>query len=313
MGYSPSIPHPRELRERFQPVEGTSGLLLLGWLASATLAVIIPVSKWSAERSKYHRYYGQYNEYEYQQQQYENQNNGNYNNNYNGNNNRYSQLCSWWDFQCRYRVGRYQQMYGNGDGGQEEGQMRAMLPGWYFFFGGSIDQDDRDGEEGGMGKNEGSMKFVYTMTIIMFLGLTVFGFRTMYAGKDRMGVIAALLIFGTFSLMNLLTTVQGTVETDNRFFENSIYGWFGQWSVLVAFTDFWLCLHCFLFAGALGVMGCLDKRAARSAALVEPATADDAPAASYNLDNGIYKPDGSQVAVAPAVPAQRTNSYYAAP
>jgi len=301
MRYIPSIAHPRELRERFQPVEGTSVILLLGWLVSAALAVIIPVSKWAAERNKYHRYYGQYNEYNYQQEG----NNGNYNN-YNGNNNMYSQFCSWWDFQCRYRVGRYQQMYGNGEGGQEEGQMRAMLPGWYFFFGGSIEQDG-EGEEGSTRKNEGSMQFVYAMTVIMFLGLTVFGYRSMYAGKDRMGVIAALLIFGTFSLLNLVTTVQGTVETDNRFFENSIYGWFGQWSVLVAYTDFWLCLHCFLFAGALGLMGCFDKRAARSAALIEPAAADDAPAASY----GIYKPDGSQVAVGPAVPAERTNSYYA--
>lgn len=57
------IPRPNELREKFQP-EGTSGALLFGWALSSILAMIIPVSKWGAERNKYYNYYGQYNEYE---------------------------------------------------------------------------------------------------------------------------------------------------------------------------------------------------------------------------------------------------------
>lgn len=166
-------------------------------------------------------------------------------------------------------MNRYQQMYGQnggqGGGNQEQAQMRAMLPGWYFFFGGSVEEDQRRREEMGMGSNDGSMKFVYAMTIIMFIGLAVFGFRSMYAGKDRAGVIVALLIFGQFSLMNLLTTVQGTIETDGRFFEDSVYGWFGQWSVLVAYTDFWIMIHCFAFAAFLSILRCLDKKGQKDA------------------------------------------------
>jgi len=258
------IPRPREIRESFQP-EGTSGYLLAGWTLSSFLALIVPVSKWAAERNRYHQYYGQYNEYQQQQQQYEN---GNYNGNYNGNGNGnvYGGMCSWWNFKCRYRMQQYQQMYGNnnnGDQDQEQAQMRAMMPGWYFFFGGAVEDDDREREEMGLTSNESSMKFVWFCTIIMFIGLSIFGFRAMYSGKDRVGVIVALLIFGQFSLMNLLTTVQGTIETDNRFFEDSVYGWFGQWSVLVAYTDFWLMLHCFIFAGMLGILRVLDKKAQR--------------------------------------------------
>lgn len=188
---------------------------------------------------------------------------------------------------------RYQQMYGNGGngGGQEQAQMQAMLPGWYFFFGGAIEEDDREREEMGMGQNNGSMKFVYICTIIMFLGLSVFGFRSMYAGKDRMGVIVALLIFGQFSLMNLLTTVQGTIETDNRFFEDSIYGWFGQWSVLVAYTDFWLMLHCFIFAGLLGLLRCLDGKAQRDANAPDV----NAPDALHNLELGYMQEEDSVI------------------
>lgn len=262
MGISTNV---RNVRDRFQP-EGTSGVLLAGWLLSSILAIVIPVSKWGAERNRYFSYAGQYNLYEQQQRQYEEQANGNYgNNNYGG----YS-LCSWWNVRCRYRMKRWQQAYGNGNGGDNGGdngdnaQMMAMLPDWYFFFGGSMQEDERDREEMGLGQNDGSMKFVYACTVIMFVALSIFGFRSMYAGQDRAGLIVALLIFGQFSLMNLLTTVQGTVETDGQMYENSVYGWYGQWSVLVAFTDFWLMLHCFVFAAFLGMLRCLDKRAERT-------------------------------------------------
>lgn len=257
-----NIPRSRsELRDAFQPAQGTSGFLLLGWAISGILAIIIPVSKWSAERNKYYGYYGQYNAYEQQQRQYENEQNGN---NYG-----YYNLCSWWNLKCKYDMKRYQAMYGNGEngggGGGENGNMSAMLPGWFFFFGGSMEEDEREREEMGLGQNDGSMKFVYACTILMFIGMSVWGFRNMYLGKDRSGIIAALLIFGQFSLMNLMTTAQGTIETDNRFFEDSIYGWFGQWAVLVAYTDFWLMVHCFIFAAILSVLQCLDRRAANAA------------------------------------------------
>ena len=125
-----------------------------------------------------------------------------------------------------------------------------------------MEEDERQREEMGLGQNEGSMKFVYTCTILMFIGLSIFGLRSLYMGKEKSGIIVALLIFGQFSLMNLLTTVQGTIETDNRFFEDSVYGWYGQWAVLVAYTDFWLMIFCFIFASLLGMLQCIDKRAA---------------------------------------------------
>ena len=266
MGFNPrninmSIPNPREMRQKFQEGSSASGFLVFGWLLSAILAIIIPVSKWAAERNRYYRYYGQYKEYENQQRQYEQQQNGNYN---------YYNLCSWWNFKCRYNLYRYQQMYGNnnqgGQGGGENQQMAAMLPNWFFFFGGTMEEDERQREEMGLGQNEGSMKFVYICTILMFIGLSIFGLRSLYAGKEKSGIILALLIFGQFSLMNLLTTVQGTIETDNRFFEDSVYGWYGQWAVLVAYTDFWLMIFCFIFATVLGMLQCIDKRAASNVA-----------------------------------------------
>jgi hypothetical protein len=256
----PSIPHPHHLREQWKPE--TSGYLLFAWVLSSLLAVIIPVCKWAAERNSYFSYYGQYKLYEMQQRQYEQQANGNWNGSY-------YNSCGWWDFKCKVQAKQYQAMYGGnggnqqgGQGGEQNNQMRAVLPGWYYLFGGSIEMDDRQREEMGLtGSEEGGMKFVFFCSVIMFLALAVFGFRSMYTGKDRTGLIFALFMFGMFTIMNLLTTVQGSIETDDRFFEDSVYGWFGQWAVLVAYTDFWLIIHSFFFALLLGVLKLLDMKA----------------------------------------------------
>lgn len=135
------------------------------------------------------------------------------------------------------------------------------MPNWFFFFGGKIEEDDRQREEMGMTNSEGNMKFVYAWSILMFIGLAVYGFMTLYKGQDRMGLIIALVIFGNFALLNLITSV-GAVSTDNRDLEDSIYGWYGQFAVLLAYTDFWMMLHTFGFAVVLAVMNLLDKKKA---------------------------------------------------
>ena len=135
------------------------------------------------------------------------------------------------------------------------------MPNWFFFFGGKIEEDDRQREEMGMTNSEGNMKFVYAWSILMFIGLAVYGFMTLYKGQDRMGLIIALVIFGNFALLNLITSV-GAVSTDNRDLEDSIYGWCGQFTVLLAYTDFWMMLHTFGFAVVLAVMNLLDKKKA---------------------------------------------------
>ena len=129
------VPRPQELREAFHS-SPTSGYLLFGWVLSGVLAIIIPVSKWVAERNNYYNYAGKYNQYEQQQRQYEEQQNGNYN--------FYGSLCKWYDFKCRISMGRYQQQYGqNGEQNNEQQMMRQYLPNWFFFFGGQMEDDER--------------------------------------------------------------------------------------------------------------------------------------------------------------------------
>ena len=229
--------------------------MLLAWALSCFLAIIIPVSKWVKERNNYYSYQGQYNEYEQQQRQYEEQENGNY----------YAVTqCSWWNFKCRQNLSNYQVYNENGEQDErayEQMQMRASMPGWFFFFGGELEEDDRQREEMGFGQHDGNMKFVYFWTVFIFVGLAAFGWVTLYKGRDRQGLIIALTIFCQFALLNLITTV-GAVETDNRYFEESTYGWYGQFSVLLAYTDFWMMLQTFGFAVVLALTRCLDKKRA---------------------------------------------------
>lgn len=266
-----NIPHPREWRQKFQP-QGASPILLLFWTLSAFVVFVAPLIKWSVERNQYYQYAGRYVEYNNQQRQYEQQQNGNNNNN---NNINYYNLCGWWDYRCKAQMRQYQQ---NGQGGNNRDQNQIALPGWYYLFGGHAEEDERQREEMGMSSYDGTMKFVYSFTVIMFIGLSAYGFGRMYSGKERGSIIGALLVFGMFSLMNLLTTVQGTIDTDDRFFENSVYGWFGQWSVLVAYTDFFMVIHCFFFSLFLGVLMCLDKKAKKDVEAEENA--------EYNEDMG---------------------------
>lgn len=257
------VPSRAQIKEQFS---GASGITLACWILSSLIAMIAPVGKWAKERNQYYKYMGRYNEYEWKQRQYEEMQNGNgwYNN--------YSSYCSWWDFKCRQRVASYQyymqqgQQNGNQNQNRNGGYMR--MPGWYTFFGGRVETEG-EGREEEMRMHAGSsaaMKFVYAWNIIMFIGLSIYGYRVLASGKDRMGLIVALLIYAQFSLMNLITTVQGAIETDNRFFENSIYGWFGQYSVLVAYTDFWMFLHCIIFAAVLSIIQCFNRNKKENAA-----------------------------------------------
>ena len=249
----PSIPSMSALRASWAPASSVA--ILAAWAISCFLAIIIPVSKWSSERNSYYNYTGKYNEYEQQQRQYEQQQNGNY----------YAVTpCQWWNFSCRSNANAYQQFNNNGNQDEryyEQMQLRASMPNWFFFFGGKIEEDDRQREEMGLTNSEGNMKFVYAWSILMFIGLAVYGFVTLYKGQDRMGLIIALVIFGNFALVNLITSV-GAVSTDNRDLEDSIYGWYGQFAVLLAYTDFWMMLHTFGFAVVLAVMNLLDKKKA---------------------------------------------------
>jgi len=174
-------------------------------------------------------------QYEEQQRQYEEQqqyqyNNGNYNNGQQGNydrNGNYYPSCSWWQFKCRKQ--RFAYMQANGD------ENNIAFPGWYAAIGGRTEEDRREREEvvGSADEAPGAVKFVYTWTLIVFIGMLIFGGITIFQRKPVTPLIVIMLIIGQFALMQLFLLGQGVIATEGREMEDSVYGWYGQLAVLM--------------------------------------------------------------------------------
>eukprot|EP00547_Thalassionema_nitzschioides_P008222 CAMPEP_0194222602 /NCGR_PEP_ID=MMETSP0156-20130528/33336_1 /TAXON_ID=33649 /ORGANISM="Thalassionema nitzschioides, Strain L26-B" /LENGTH=283 /DNA_ID=CAMNT_0038953459 /DNA_START=23 /DNA_END=874 /DNA_ORIENTATION=+ len=250
------------MRNLLAAFKGPQGFILGLWLLSSLTAIIVPASIWGYNRNEYYKYVGVYNEYAQNQEQYEQQQNGDDNNNNNNNNyQNYGNPCSWWNFSCRKKYAKFMKYYQNNGQQQQQGdENQIMLPGWYKFLGGKVQVDEKEREELGISESSGSVKFVYSWTLLMFLVLVLFGSRVLYKAKDRTGLVALLILYFNFMLLNLLTVVNGVIETEARQLDDSIYGWSGQWGVLVAYTDFWMLLHSVIFACLFGIPACMKSR-----------------------------------------------------
>jgi hypothetical protein len=251
--------------------------ILCAWLVSAGCAIVFPLLRWNASRSKYYGYYGRYNEYEQQQRAYEeaqNQAQQNYNNNnnnngynnqqyqYNGNGGYYNYSCKWYQWSCRKSSNNmyyYQQASGDGN------QNAFYAPTWYRMINGEMQVDDREREEMGLASSadqaSGTLKFVYAWTMIMFISLVLFGALVLWkrnAGGPT-ALFVMLILFGQMALLQLLMLGQGVIVTDMREMEDSIYGWYGQLGVLMAYSNFWYMIFSFGFAILFGLLSCCSS------------------------------------------------------
>ena len=146
---------------------------------------------------------------------------------------------------------------------QDQGEgNREILPDWFFFFGGKTEQMERMEEEAGQtaSMSQPALKFVYAWSMVLFFALVAYGILVVVKRQSYVGLIVAMLLFAQFSLMNLLMMTHGVISSDNRDMEDSIYGWFGQTSVLMACTDFWYIAYCTVFSVVFGVRIFMERR-----------------------------------------------------
>jgi len=248
MAFSMKISNPRALLADPFP-------FIAFWLIAGVLAIVIPVIRWSKEKRRYYQYIGYQIEYEQAQRNYEENQNGNGQNN----NNYYYNSCKWWQWGCRKRQYQYQQY-------QEGGEDQVQVPNWYLFIGGQTEQDRRQQEENGQqAGSSGALKFVYVWSLILFVLVLAYGVFVLYKRRPTLGLMILMLLFASFSLMNLLLMGQGVIETDGRAMEDSIYGWYGQLGVLMVYTDFWYMMFCIVFVFALAVRMFLFRRSNKNA------------------------------------------------
>jgi len=276
------------------------------WWVGALLAIFVPVSRWRASRRAYYQMYGQAIEYEQQQRAYEQQGqNNNDGNQYNQYNYGY-QPCKWYQFKCRktQREWReYQQQQRQQNGGSGDSQ-QIFTPGWYQFLGGKQGEDDRrEREEAGIvGEEAGGTKFVYGWTLALFLGVVIAGsvfmfrhYRLNAAGSSQKASVpfyyASMLLMLFFmlqySLALLVLVPQGVITTDDRDLEDSIYGWYGQWPVLLLYFEFAQCIFAAVGMVLCGVALFFLRRGAQGGlnnpiTVEDGATTGDKPASATN-------------------------------
>lgn len=248
----------------------------IAWLLSGLWVILFPSILWSCHRGSYYRSYGaarKAEDYYEQQQEYykqQQQNNGNrvldqyYNNYYEEPS--YYKDCSWINWVCRVRQYNYAIADDNGDQQEDNGEQR--LPWWYIVLGGQSEEMQRWEEENtgvrDVAPSTAGMKFVYTWTLLLFIGLLVFGvFSIAKIPKDPSAVLsftAVLAVTASVAFMNLIMTTQGVISTDDKDLEDSYYGWYGQWGVLVAYMDFWIMICSLAFIIAFQVRAHLEKK-----------------------------------------------------
>ena len=237
------------------PVSKLSGVLhdpwpfMAAWVVGGLLTIFVPVLKWNANRQEYYDSYGYAIEYEQQQRAYEEQQNNN-----NNNNNYYYYnypSCHWWQWKCRLNQFNYRNA---GDGNQNNnGEYQITYPGWFVFFGGQTEEDNRWREENGenLSESTGAMKFVYAWSIVMFVSILFYGGFVFYKRRPVGPLLIMLFMFLQFAILTMVLICQGVLKTDDRDLEDSIYGWYGQIGVLIVYTGAAYLWFTFIFAVAL--------------------------------------------------------------
>ena len=205
------------------------------WLIGGILSILVPVLKWNANKQEYYDSYGYAIEYEQQQRAYEEQQNGGNNNNNSWYN--YPQ-CHWWQYKCRKSQFNYRQNAMGGGNNNDNGNYQFQYPGWFIFFGGETEEDQRWREEQGeIGEtSSGALKFVYAWSIVMFVTILFYGCFVLYKRRTVGPLIIMLCMFLQFCLMAMALVCQGVLDTDDRDLEDSVYGFYGQMGVLLVYT-----------------------------------------------------------------------------
>jgi len=228
------------------------------WFVSGLAAILIPIITWNVKRGIFYNSYGQYlyqqDYYELQKLYYEQQrennnknddyyNYGNDGNNYNYDNGSGYKDCSWINWPCRlhqWKLATYNNQDNNGE------RVKQNVPAWYIFLGGETEEMERwendNGQQGQPARVSAagaSLSFAYLLTMVLFVGLLIFGVMAI-AKKEKMGQLkVALIVMVIISFMNIITSVN-TISTRDEDLNESYYGWYGQVGVLLVYADFWI-------------------------------------------------------------------------
>lgn len=234
--------------------------ILVAWMVCGLAAFLAPIIQWTAHKQSFYRAQGYMIEYENNQRQYEEQQNQMNNNQYQyGNESQYGSQykeCGWWNIACQRQQMRYAQYYmGNNDRNENEAQnYNQQIPSWFVFLsGGQSEELMRWKEENTGVRNEmdetsptvgETIAAVYMFLVFFFV--LVLGARTFYKSRPFTAVKWGLGFIINMIVVNFLL-LSSLISNEDRMWDESIYGFYGQVGVLMAYFDFWVMIFAIAF------------------------------------------------------------------
>jgi len=242
--------------------------ILLAWISAASLSVAVPSVQWYLQRSSYYKSYGYAVDYENQQRDYEEQQNQNNDENNDDTYGSVYESCSGWNWWCIQKQAYYANYYGDDKQNEDDGGTDEMtIPNWFIYIGGETEDMQKWEEENtGVRQEEntsaysGTQTFVCVWTVLMFLAIVAYGARTLYSQGCRRSLVVLSLLFAQFCFLNILMLPSGAISSEDRQMEDSVYGWYGQVGVLLAYINIWFLAFTVLFPIAFFVCDYIESK-----------------------------------------------------
>lgn len=231
--------------------------VLVAWMVSGLVAFLAPIIQWTVHKKSFYKSQGYMIEYENQQRQYEEQQNENDDYQY-GNQSEYSNLykeCSWWNVVCQRQQMRYAEYYMGDEQNQDEAvNYNNQIPDWFVFMTGGQSEELSRWKEDNTGVNDemdetaptaGEIMAVSYMFLVL-LTVLIIGFGTFYKSRPFSTLKWGLAFLINMILVNFLL-LPSIISNEDRMWDDSIYGFYGQVGVLMAYFDFWVLIFSTIF------------------------------------------------------------------
>ncbi|CAJ1955773.1 unnamed protein product [Cylindrotheca closterium] len=233
--------------------------VLVAWMVSGLVAFLAPIIQWTVHKKSFYRSQGYMIEYENQQREYEEQQNQNQNGEYQyGNESEYGYLykeCSWWNVACQRQQMRYAEYYMGGEQDQNEANnYNEQIPSWFVFLSGGQSEELNQWKEENTGVRQemdetsptaGEIMAVIYMFLVLFVVLII-GCGTFYKSRPFSTLKWGLAFLINMIVVNFLL-LPSIISNEDRMWDESIYGFYGQIGVLMAYFDFWVLIFSTVF------------------------------------------------------------------
>jgi len=227
--------------------------VLVAWIVSGLVAFLAPLIQWSVHKNSFYNTQGYMVEYENQQNDYEEQQNQDYEYGDDDMSNLYKE-CGWWNIACKRQQMKYAEYYMGDNDQNDDENYSEQIPSWFVFLsGGQSEEMSRWTEENTGVRDEmdetapstGAIIAVIYMFIV-FAAIFCIGCTTFYKSKPFSTLKWGLAFLINICVINILL-LPNLISNEERMWDESIYGFYGQIGILMAYFDLWVMIFSTVF------------------------------------------------------------------